>query len=174
MAVEAHDFESWYREAWPRLVAAITVFTRDVHVAEDVVAEALSRAYERWDDVGAMQSPVGWSYRVAANLGRRRARRVALEEMVLGRSRPDLVWVDPDLVDPAIWAAVAALPSRQRAAVALRYVLDLPQDEVATSMGVAPGTAAATLHAARARLASALGALGHGQPTPPVPEPTGA
>ncbi len=41
----------------------------------------------------------------------------------------------PDLGDPALWAAVRGLPPRQRAAVALRYVNDLPYAEVGRAMG---------------------------------------
>ena len=56
-----------------------------------------------------------------------------------------------------MWAAVAALPDRQREAIALRYLLGLTQAEVADAMGVAPGTASATLAAARRALAPILG-----------------
>lgn len=41
--------------------------------------------------------------------------------------------------------AVAALPLRQREAIVLRYWLDLPLDEVASAMGVRPGTAKSTV-----------------------------
>lgn len=49
-----------------------------------------------------------------------------------------------------------SLPARERTAVALRHVADLPTASVAAVMGVAPGTVAATLHAARAKLRHAL------------------
>jgi DNA-directed RNA polymerase specialized sigma24 family protein len=42
-------------------------------------------------------------------------------------------------------------------AVVLRYVNDLSEADVAAVMGVAPGTAAATLNAARQRLARMWG-----------------
>ena len=41
----------------------------------------------------------------------------------------------------------------------LRYVLDLEQHDVASAMGVSPGTVASTLHTARARLHAALGGI---------------
>src|ERR687892_2598190 len=63
----------------------------------------------------------------------------------------------PTQLSPDVWDALAALPSRQREAIALRYLLDLTQADVADAMGVAPGTAAATLHAARRNLADRLG-----------------
>lgn len=55
-----------------------------------------------------------------------------------------------------MWDAVRRLPRRQREAIALRYVLDLSEGEVAAVMGVATGTASATLVTARRALAAAL------------------
>ena len=84
---------------------------------------------------------------------------------------------DPDRAMPVVateaqwelWDAVAALPERERTAVALRYLGDLTEAQVAQTMGVAPGTVAATLHAARTHLAASLGAddeAGDGTPPP--------
>jgi RNA polymerase sigma-70 factor, ECF subfamily len=55
-----------------------------------------------------------------------------------------------------VWEALLALPARERQAVALRYVGDLPVAEVAGVMGVAVGTVTAALHHARGRLAARL------------------
>jgi Sigma-70 region 2 len=52
----------------------------------DVTAEAFARALERWERVGSMASPGGWTYRVALNVLRRRLRRGALEEHLLRRA----------------------------------------------------------------------------------------
>jgi RNA polymerase sigma factor (sigma-70 family) len=54
--------------------------------------------------------------------------------------------------DPDLWAAVAALPSRQRAVVVLRYVQDLPQAAIGEVMGISRGTVASMLSGAQARL----------------------
>jgi len=64
--------------------------------------------------------------------------------------------VPPPQVASEVWDAMALLPFRQRQALALRYLLGMTQAEVADAMGVAPGTAAATLHAARRNLAGRL------------------
>ena len=53
-------------------------------------------------------------------------------------------------------SAVGRVPGPQREVVVLRYVLDLSQAEVAAVLGVAVGTASATLTAARSRLAVLL------------------
>jgi RNA polymerase sigma factor (sigma-70 family) len=52
--------------------------------------------------------------------------------------------------------AISTLPPRQQLAVQLRYAADLTQAEVATAMGVAPGTASALLSQAREALRQIL------------------
>jgi RNA polymerase sigma factor (sigma-70 family) len=150
----ASDFGVWYEANHPRVLAALTVAARSTDIAEDVTAEAFVRAYERWDRVRAMESPGGWLYRVALNVLRRRARRLALERDLLRRTAPPAA--APEALAPEVWQAVGALSERQRTAIALRYVLDLPEAEVAQLMGVARGTASATLATARRRLEGLL------------------
>src|SRR5687768_3862948 len=98
-----------------------------------------------------MASPGGWVYRVALNVVRRRMRRAALERRTL--EPPALV---AEVVDREIWIVVRRLPERQRVAVVLRYLLDLPEQEVAATMGISRGTVASALSSARRRLASWL------------------
>ena len=62
----------------------------------------------------------------------------------------------PEPVATDVWTAVKRLPDRQRLAVVLRYVADLPEADVAMVMGVARGTVSAALVAARARLQTLL------------------
>jgi RNA polymerase sigma-70 factor (ECF subfamily) len=103
-----------------------------------------------------MDSPGGWAFGVAVNVLRRRLRRAAIERRLLLRQAAP-VTVAPGDLGVELWAAVRGLPARMREAIALRYVRDLTEDEVAATMGVAPGTASDTLHVARRRLAIALG-----------------
>jgi len=155
MPSPGRDFEGWYAEEHPPLLRAVVVATRDVDVASEIVAEAFSRAYERWEQVQLLDNPSGWVYRVAINLLRRRWRRAQLERRWSEkRSRSEIV--NGSDVVPELWLAVAALPWRQREAIALRYVADLSERQVAEAMGVAEGTASATLAAARRALASQL------------------
>ena len=51
-----------------------------------------------------------------------------------------------------------ALPERQRAAVTLYYLEDLPVAEIAEILGVAAGTVKTSLFMARRSLAASLGA----------------
>jgi RNA polymerase sigma factor (sigma-70 family) len=147
----SRSFEATYAAEAQRLAAAVVVMAGSRQVAEEVVAEAFVRAFERWARVSEMESPTGWIYRVAINVLRRRQRRETLERRLLRRvPRPDPYVVE---IDSDLWLAVESLPPRARVAVGLRYVTDLTEREVAEVMGVAPGTVAATLHDARRRLA---------------------
>ena len=103
-----------------------------------------------------MERPGGWVVRVALNEIRRQHRRRVLERRALRRSSEPGHVDPPAEPDDALWRAVAALPARSREAVALRYVADLPEDDVAAAMGVTRGTVARTLSRARDRLAQQI------------------
>ena len=55
-----------------------------------------------------------------------------------------------------IWAAVGALPPKQRAAVTLRYACDLPHAEIAAALGCSPEAARRSLHEGIKRLRKEL------------------
>jgi DNA-directed RNA polymerase specialized sigma24 family protein len=54
--------------------------------------------------------------------------------------------------DPELWKAVRARPSRERAALVHRYVLDLPYAEVARTLGVSEEAARASAYEGRKKL----------------------
>ena len=56
----------------------------------------------------------------------------------------------------ALWQAVKDLPPRMRAAVGLRYYLDLPVETVAEILEVSPNTIKTQLKSALAHLRTAL------------------
>lgn len=59
---------------------------------------------------------------------------------------------EPEPADEALWAAVRALPPRQRVAVVHRHVLDRGYDEIAELMGGSPETARANVYQGTKRL----------------------
>ena len=120
----------------------------DADLAADSADEAFVRAYADWRRVGQMASPTGWVHRVALNVLRRRARRATFERRKV-EPPPQVAKV----VDRDIWIVVRQLPERQRVAVVLRYLLDLPERDIAAAMGISRGTVASALAAARQRLA---------------------
>lgn len=145
-------FEPWYSSRYGPLWAALTVVAGDPDIAREAADEAMVRALERWTRVGAMASPDGWAYRVGVNLLRRRARRTAAERVLF--DRPSVA--PPPELPASVWEEVRALAPRQREAIALRYILDLPEEDVGLAMGVKTGTASATLAAARKALRTRL------------------
>jgi RNA polymerase sigma factor (sigma-70 family) len=146
-------FESWYRREHPRLVTSLLLVSGDLHAAQDAADEAFARALVHWSRVSAMTSPNGWTYRVALNVLRRRGRRAAVERRLLAQHR-----APTEIPAPAgeAWEAVRQLPPRQRAAVVLRYVADLTEEQVGVAMGVSRSTISSALADARRTLGRLL------------------
>lgn len=176
------DFDAWYAQLRPPMLAALGAWCGEPSVADDALDEAFVRACERWERVRRSPSPAGWVWRTATNLVRRHHRRLALERRFHLGQRTEHATRAPSTDDDVdLRAALGRLTERQRTAVVLHHVADLPHAEVAAAMGVAVGTVAATLHQARARLAADLGsAEGHGDahaanlPTPTAASTDGA
>jgi RNA polymerase sigma-70 factor (ECF subfamily) len=121
---------------------------------DDVVQEALIRAWQRWPTYDqARGAPVAWLLAIVADKSRRhrtRSRSGLLMELVEhGRS--------PEVPDVDLRRAVDGLSRRQRQAVDLYYFVGLDVGTVAEVMDCAPGTVKATLSQARARLRVLLG-----------------
>lgn len=156
-------FDDWYRREYPRVRRALTLATGDPLLGEEAASEAFARALLHWRRVSAMASPGGWVYATALNQVRRTWRRAALERRCAERLRTEDV-PPPVLPDTALWRAVGDLAPRARTAVALRYVADLTEAEVAEAMNVSRGTVATTLSRARHQLARALEPSLNGDP----------
>jgi RNA polymerase sigma-70 factor (ECF subfamily) len=150
------DFDAWYRAEWPRLVAAVGLASRDRELAREIAAEAFARALERWASVSVMVSPEGWTHVVAINLLRRRQKRSTTERHAAVRAAAAEPASTPPDESVELWALVAALPDRERMTVALRYGSGMTEPEIASVLGIAPGTVSATLNHARAKLRVAL------------------
>src|SRR5512142_2472407 len=107
------QFVEFYRAGKADCLRAVMAATGDRQLAEDLVAEAFTRAWTSWRTVARHPSPRAWVVRTALNLGvstwRKRRREVALA----GHDRP-VVPADSVDVDPALMAALRQLPARQR------------------------------------------------------------
>jgi RNA polymerase sigma-70 factor, ECF subfamily len=149
------DFESFFFAEYRKLGKALYLLTGDISEAEDLAQEAMSRVFERWEQVRMMESPTGYLYRIAMNVHRRRWR--------LGRRRTEAL--DAPTLDPALAAerrvdvarAVAALSRDQRQVLVLVEWLGFEPTEAAQILGVEPGTVRTRLHRARRALMSLLG-----------------
>jgi RNA polymerase sigma factor (sigma-70 family) len=124
--------------------------------AEDCFQEtflAALRAYPKLEDGRNLR---GWLLTIAHRkaIDHHRARGRAPVPLA---KPPELAIADviPD-PDDGLWAAVGALPPKQRAAVALRYGSDLPHDEIAAALGCSPEAARRSLHEGLKRLRKEL------------------
>ena len=143
------EFDEFYLSHYDNVARALTLAGADRELAADAAQEAFARALRRWRQVRDMERPAGWVYVVAMNQLRDHWRR-------LEHKAPD----EAAIPDPTgtvatrltVRDALATLSPRQRQAVVLRYLADLPVADIAEAMGCAVGTVKATLHRARASL----------------------
>ncbi len=151
-------FSEFFEQQHLRLGRAIYLLAGDRDEAEDLVQEALARAYERWDRVSQMAEPAGYVYRIASNLHRRRSRtrlrqRTVLERRMVRDSDPgDAADARMDLL-----AALAMLPRDQREALVLVEMFDLDAHTAAEALGIKAVSVRVRVHRARLRLREILG-----------------
>lgn len=157
-AVRRGDEEAFallYRRFRPLVFRAALRIGGDADRAEDVVQETFLKVHAALADWRAEARLSTWIYRIAVNL--------ALDERRRSARRPVLPL--PEVVAPQVAdlghheridQAIAALPPRERAVFVLRHHEDLPLAEIAEVLGMALGTAKATLHHALIKLSASL------------------
>jgi RNA polymerase sigma factor (sigma-70 family) len=116
--------------------------------AEDCFQETFIAALRAYPRLRADSNLRAWvltiAHRKALDAHRGRARRalpVAEVAAVDGRAAPS-----PAAHDETLWEAVHGLPGRQRSAVVLRYVADLPHRDIAAAIGCSEEAARRSLH----------------------------
>ena len=132
-------------------------------LAEEVVQDALLRVWTnapRWRPEAALRT---WLYRIVVNLclnARRRAPDLPLAaaDQVADPAPGAEAELEARERDAAVAAAVAALPARQRAAVALTYQEGLSNAEVAVVLDTSVSGVETLLVRAKRALRAALGA----------------
>jgi RNA polymerase sigma-70 factor (sigma-E family) len=112
------------------------VVVRDWHLAEDLTQQALGKVYVAWPRVRA-ETRLAYARRAVVNECLSHLRRHRRETPV---AEPPDAAVLPIDESPHLAAALAALPDRQRAILALRFLDDLPVAEVGRMLGVSDGT----------------------------------
>lgn len=152
-APDRASLERLYRAEYPRTVHLARLLTGDHHRAEELAQEAFVRVARR---VADLENPAGYLHTTLVNLCRDHGRRTATV-----RRTP----LDPPMASPEpplprdvdeIWQAVQGLSERRREAVVLRYWADLPLNDVASLLGVRPGTARSLVHRGLADLKEVL------------------
>lgn len=152
--------EELFEQEYARLVRSLgTAFGPEA--AADAVQEAFIQADRRWRRISGYDDPSGWVRRVAVNrlLSGRRTQRRRTEILSTVVLHPPEDRIDDHL---DLRRAVAELPERIRAAICLHYVAGLSVTEVATALGVSPGTVKSNLHDARHQLRRRMEETPHG------------
>jgi RNA polymerase sigma-70 factor (ECF subfamily) len=143
---------------YPWAVGVAYLLCHDAQRAQDLVQDALVQAVRRPPEPLDADTLRAWLRTVIFRLYLRQRSRARREAALLLRwhaERPP----EPDLGGPgeAVVAALATLSPTQRACVVLRYLYDLPEQEVARELGMRHGTVKAHLAKGRERLREALG-----------------
>jgi RNA polymerase sigma-70 factor (sigma-E family) len=158
MAGDDPDFLEFFAgEFWP-LRRVGFLLTGDWGQAEELAQEAMARTWAAWPRVRGYQRPAAYARKVLLNRHRSLLRRAVVEARHLLASRPEDRH-EPDFGGDnlVLWQAMGRLPARQRAAIVLRFYLDLPELEVARLLGVPVGTVKSLVHRGLARLRHQLG-----------------
>jgi len=133
----------------------------DQTAAEDIVQDAFLGLYRGWPRLLDPRKAPGY-LRVAVVNGCRSLMRSRNRARLLGVQPAPPVWSAEAATIAeedrrALLGAVARLPRRQREVLALRYYLDLPEQEIASSLRISRGTVSSTTSRALAALARELG-----------------
>ncbi|HVF03901.1 MAG TPA: SigE family RNA polymerase sigma factor [Frankiaceae bacterium] len=154
------EFRAYVATARPGLVRAATLLAAgDGHLAEDVVQTSLTKLYVAWPRV-RREGPERYVRRILVNAFTDETRRPWRRERTQAEL-PDVPARAAASVEDAdaVRRALAALPPRMRAAVVLRYWLELDVAETATALGCSEGTVKSQTARGLDRLRELLGPL---------------
>jgi len=139
------------------LFAALCAVTGDRQEAEEIMQEAFLKMWERWDAVAGLDDPVGYLYRTAMNVFRRRYRRakVALRKAVRVTEVADAY----EAVDAreTVIRGLRALTPHQRAAIVLTSLLGFSSQEAVEMLGTSAPSVRALATKARAQMRTTTG-----------------
>jgi RNA polymerase sigma-70 factor (sigma-E family) len=130
-----------YRAHMPAATRLAYLLTGDRATAEDVAQDAFLRAAGRIGGLRDENAFGAYLHRSVVNRVRNRARRLTLERAHLRDDATPPPYELPDVATrDRLWAALRRLPHRQRAALVLRFYLDLSEADTADRLGCRPGT----------------------------------
>jgi len=138
------DYRAFVDARYARLVRAAVLFGCRAQDAEDAVQDALIRCYGAWGRVSAADDRDAYVYRVLVN-GIARSRRRKWHGEIPFQELPEPPPTDDDpastvSLSHSIRASLDRLGHEQRQVLVLRYFADLTEAQIATVLGIAPGT----------------------------------
>jgi RNA polymerase sigma-70 factor (sigma-E family) len=127
-------FEQFVALRGPALVRFASRLTGDPHRAEDLVQDALAKAYQRWNRIRRADRPEVYVRRILVNASNSWWRRRSSGEVPVdvAPDRPVRGDVSAEAADrDAMWRMILQLPARQRAVLVLRYYEDYDDATIA-------------------------------------------
>ena len=147
------SFEAAFKELFIPAYRVARRILGDPAAAEDIAAEALSRAYADWARVSQLPYRDAWVLRVATNLALNATRRRRLLFPGTEARSDD----EAATTRVALAGALHRLPARQREVGVLRHLAGLSESEVAVRLGVSLGTVKTHLRRGHEALRGRLG-----------------
>jgi len=166
LGLQPSGYDALIRPIQDQMLRSIWRITRVVEDAEDALQKALTIIWKRWAWIERHPRPQALILRICLNCAcdvlrarlRRGSRETALVEA--GTIRAKDCPVDQGLhqkeLHDEIARALVRLPRQQATAVLMRYVLELPYQEVGEAMGCSERTARVHVTRARKRLSRLL------------------
>jgi len=148
------------------LVRLALLLVGDQATAEDVVQDVFARLHARRAEAPAGKDPLPYIRAAVLNGCRSQLRRRAVAQRFAGLNSRLFEQVTQDSAEQEmirsqeraqVLAALAALPIRRREVLVLRYYVGLSESEIASVLGISPGTVKSTAARGLAALARRLG-----------------
>ncbi|MGA8845117.1 MAG: SigE family RNA polymerase sigma factor [Nocardioides sp.] len=142
-----------YAAHWRRLVRLSVLLVHDQELAEEIVQDAFVAMHGRWRRLREADKALAYLRQSVVNGSRSALRHRGVVERHARAQRPTepLPGADATSDDRArrvvVLGALRSLPARQREVIALRYYLDLSENEIAEALGISRG--AVKTHASR-------------------------
>ena len=161
MTDERQGFERFVAAHAPALLRLAYASSGDAHLAEDIVQQVFIHAHKQWRRIDEMDHAEAYLRRMVvhelASWRRRWQQRKTVVSDAIERPAADAISAVDDRAQCA--ALLAQLPRKQRLVVALRYLDDLPDAEIAALIGCSEATVRSQASRAMSTLRSILRSL---------------
>ncbi|MFF5172342.1 SigE family RNA polymerase sigma factor [Micromonospora sp. NPDC000089] len=136
------EFTAFVDERGPALLRVAYALAGNQHAAEDLLQNALAKAYARWPRIRGDAEPYVRRilYHDQISGWRRLSRRREVSVAVLPERAEDRDGGHDADLRLLLRDALLALPPRQRAVLTLRYLKDMSVEQTAAVLGCRPGT----------------------------------
>jgi len=132
------DFAEYVKDRHQALCRFAGVLSGNAALADELVADVLGNAYERWPRIGELENPHAYVRKMVVNeylSWRRRAARTAVRPEMNELVEPVADHADAHADRQQLLGELRLLPPKQRAALVLRYYEGMPFGDIAELLG---------------------------------------